>query len=108
MDDSSREIMDYLMLKGAIEPAGVSDTGEPLYNFTPKLKNVMPSLYNEHLNYVNAELMRLWEKGFVLMNLFDQNPTVRLSDKAFDDFELSALSEQDQFAISEIKRILMQ
>jgi len=108
MDDHSRNIMDYLMLKGAIQPAGMSETGEPLYNFTPELKNVMPSLYNEHLNYVNAELMRLWEKGFISMNLLDSNPTVRLTDKAFDEFEIATLSEEDQFSMREIKRILMQ
>jgi hypothetical protein len=51
--------------------------------------------------------MGLWEKGFILMDLFQENPIVRLSDKAFDESEISKLSEEDQFSIKEIKRILL-
>lgn len=107
MNDEDRMIMEYLILNGALEPAGVSETGEPLYNFTPKLKDVMPVLYKEHMNHVNAELMRLWEKGFITMNLFDENPVVRLAEKAFDQEEISRLSKDDQFAVNELKRIIL-
>lgn len=108
MENKEREIIDYLILSGALEPAGMSESGEPLYNFTPKLKEVMPDLYHEHANYINAELMGLWEKGFILMDLLEENPTVRLADKAFDESQISELSEQDQYSIREIKRILLQ
>lgn len=108
MDESDKDIIDYLLLNGALEPAGVSETGEPMYNFTPKLKQVLPELYKEHVKHVNSELMALWEKGFINMDLFDDNPTVTLSKKAFDDTEISKLSEEDQFSIREIKRILLQ
>lgn len=98
-------IIQNLLDKGALEFAGVSDTGEILYNFTPMLKNVMPSLYNEHLNHVNSELMNLWEKGFVEMNLFDDNPVVRLTPKAFSD-DWKGLSKDEQWSLKEIMRIL--
>jgi len=108
MDSQEKQIIDYLILNGALEAAGISEKGEPLYNFTKKLKEVMPELYNEHINYVNAELMGLWEKGFITMDLFQENPSVRLTDLAFDDVMVSNLSEQEQFSIREIKRILLQ
>jgi hypothetical protein len=34
-----------------------------LYSFTPKIKILMPDLYDEHLNEVNSCVMNLWEKG---------------------------------------------
>lgn len=107
MDKEEQKIVDYLVLTGALEPAGISEKGELLYNFTQKLKEVMPELYREHVNYINAELMGLWEKGFITMDLFDENPTINLTDKAFSEEEISNLSEQDQYSISEIKRILL-
>lgn len=108
MDEAEQSIIDYLLLNGALEAAGISDTGEPLYNFTPKLKHVLPELYEEHMNHVNSELMRLWENGFIDMDLFAESPAVKLTPKAFDNQEVSKLSDQDQFAIKEIKRILLQ
>jgi len=103
--DEEKTIIEELLSKGALEYAGVSDTGEILYNFTPMLKNVMPALYNEHLNHVNSELMNLWEKGFIEMNLFDDNPVVRLSPKAFSD-DWKGLSKDEQWSLREIMRIL--
>lgn len=107
MDEAEKEIIEYLLLNGALEAAGISETGEPLYNFTPKLKYVLPELYEEHMKHVNSELMRLWEKGFIDMDLFADSPVVKLAPKAFNNDELAKLSDQDQFAVKEIKRILM-
>ena len=107
MDDREKKIIDKLILDGALQMSGVdSETGEILYQFTPKLKEVMPELYNEHLNFVNAELMRLWEKGFVNMDLMSDSPIVTLAEKAFDDNEIQSLSDQDRWAIQEVKRLL--
>lgn len=105
--DESREIIDTLLLTGAMEICGVDQkTGEFLYQFTPKLKEVMPELYKEHLNHVNSEIMGLWEKGLVTMDLMSDSPVVRLTDKAFDENVISQLSKEDQYSLQEIKRIL--
>ena len=107
MSEQEKNIIENLILSGALEVAGVnSDTGEPLYVFTPKLKEVMPDLYNQHLNHVNSEIMRLWEKGFVNVDLMSDNPIVTLTEKAFDQSALSSLSQEDRWGIEEIKRLL--
>lgn len=107
MDSQDKQIIEMLVLSGALQMAGVNeDTGEILYQFTPKLKEVMPDLYNEHLNYVNAEIMRLWEQGFVNVDLMSDNPIVTLAAKALDQNEINKLSDSDKWAIEEIKRIL--
>lgn len=103
----NNEIIDELILSGALQVAGVdSETGEFLYQFTQKLKDVSPALYDEHVNHVNGELMRLWEKGFLNINIDDDNPIVTLTGKALDENELSKLPKEDRWGIEEIKRLL--
>lgn len=107
MDDREKEIIEHLVVSGALQMAGVdTETGEILYQFTDKLKDVMPELYDEHLNYVNSELMRLWEMGFVNMDLMSDNPIVTLAQKAFDEEQIKNLTPQDKWAILEIKRLM--
>lgn len=107
MDNVDKDIMDKLILSGALQVAGLdSETGEFLYQFTPKLKEVSPQLYDEHVNHVNGELMRLWEKGFLNINFMEENPKVTLADKAFIQEELGKLPKEDRWGIEEIKRLL--
>lgn len=99
--------MENLILEGALQFAGVDpDTGEMLYNFTSKLKEVMPELYDEHISFVNTEIMHLWERGFLDVSILDEDPKVTLTLKAFDKNETMKLSEQHQFALKEIKQAL--
>lgn len=102
---SEEDIMQDLILKNAIQFAGVNENGEMLYSFTPKIKEVMPDLYNAHLNNVNAEVMNLWEKGFVNVDLMSQDPVVGLTKKAFSD-DIFTLSDDEQWSLMEIKRVL--
>lgn len=108
MNNQHEDIMEKLILSGALEISGVdTETGEFLYQFTPKLKEVSPALYDEHINHVNGELMRLWEKGFLDINISDKNPIVKLTAKAFDTSELECLSKEDRWGIEEIKRLII-
>jgi len=101
-------IIDDLILQGALEVAGIdSKTGEFLFSVTPKLQEIMPDLYEEHLNSVNQGIMALWENGFVDIDFNEDNPIVRLSFKAHDDDEVKTLPEDLQWALEEIKRHLM-
>ena len=107
MDEMHEEIMEKLILSGALQIAGVdTETGGFLYQFTPKLKEISPELYEDHVNHVNKELMGLWEKGFLNINITDENPIVTLTEKALDESELSKLSKEDRWGIEEIKRLL--
>jgi hypothetical protein len=67
----------------------------------------MPELYEEHLNEINRNIMALWEKRFVDMELLDNDPKVTLTDKAFDDHEIEQISREEQIALLEIKRIMI-
>jgi len=66
----------------------------------------MPELYREHLNHVNSEIMTMWEKGFVNVDLLSDEPIVTLTDKAFDKNEVAKLSQDHRWALDEMKRLM--
>ncbi|NDB61065.1 hypothetical protein EB001_21880 [bacterium] len=105
MDKDSNEI-EKLILSGGIQVAGVDENGELLYQFTPKMKEINQELYKEHLNFVNSEIMKLWEAGFVQMDLFAEEPIVTLTKKAFIPDALAKLTKQQRWSLEEIKRLL--
>lgn len=97
-----------LILSGAVEVAGVDpDTGEMLYNFTDKLKDVSPMLYREVNNMFNSHVLRLWELDMIDMDITSPNPMVRLTKKAFHPALLSKLDEEERYTLKEIKRSLI-
>jgi hypothetical protein len=100
--------IDDLILAGAVEVAAIdSETGEFLYQFTDKLKEVNPELYRRHANQVHMELMYFWQRGFLnIHNFSEDNPVISLTEKAFDKNAISELSEHEKAALEEIKRVL--
>lgn len=105
---SDDEYIKYFLSKGIIEEVGISEVnGEKLYSLTPKTKDLMPSLYKDHLDFVNSEIMSFWEMGFVDIDLFSDDPMVTLTDKSFMDHEIEALPIEKQWSIIELKRILL-
>ena len=106
-DESISKIIDHLILEGGIEVAGVDpESGEMLYAFTPKVKEIMPELYDDHLNFVNAELMVLWEKGFVDINFLMDDPLISLTEKSYIPEEVKKLSKQEKWSLQELKRAI--
>lgn len=106
--DKNSEIFQDLILSGALEVAGIDiETGEPLYNFTDKLKDVNPKLHNEYSMYFTKETMALWEHGFLDINLMESNPTVTLTEKAFKPEEIAKMDKNRQYTLKEIIRIIL-
>ena len=97
-----------LILSGAVEVAGIDpETGEMLYNFTDKLKDVSPILHREVNNMFNAHVTRLWELDMIDMDITAENPIVRLTKKAFNPELLSQLDEEERYTLKEIRRNLI-
>ena len=107
MNNSEDDLINNLILQGALEVAGLdSETGEFLYAVTPKLKEVMPDMYEDHLKIVNRDLLNLWEKGYVNIDFFLPDPVVTISEKGVDKDEISKLTKPEIWALEEVKRLL--
>ena len=107
MSRDEDQIIEKLILNGGLETVGIDqETGEFLYSFTPKIAKLMPDLYEEHLNDVNNQIMNLWEKGFVNLNLFESDPNITLTEKSLDPDTLMTLSKQERWNLLEIMRLL--
>ena len=106
MSSQEDEIIERLILDGALEVAGVdSEDGSLLYSFTPKIKEIMPELYNDHINNVNSEILSLWERGYVDIDFLSKDPLVTLTKKSFNELEMSKLSKKEKWSIEELKRL---
>lgn len=103
---NNNDEIEKLILAGGLQVAGVDEKGELLYQFTSKIEHINKDLYNDHLNFVNSEVMKLWETGFVNIDLFAKEPIVTLTPKAFLPDAISILTDQQKWSLEEIKRIL--
>jgi hypothetical protein len=99
-----QNIIDEMLLSGAIEVSGVhKDTGEFLYSFTPKLKDVSPEFANHIDNLFYRTILSLWEKGFINGNLEDADPNITLTESANDIDKVLTLTDFEQVILSNIK-----
>ena len=106
MTSDENEIIERLILEGAMEVAGVdAENGELLYSFTPKIQQVMPELYHDHMNSVNAEILSLWERGYVDIDFLAKDPIITLGPKSFNSIDVSKLTKREQWSIEELKRL---
>lgn len=107
MDKREEEkLIEKLILEGGIEVAGIdSEDGSLLYAFTPKIKELMPQLYDDHMNSVNAEILSLWERGYVDIDFLSNDPVITLAPKSFNETEVSKLTKREKWSIEELKRL---
>lgn len=104
---SEDEIIDSLILNGGLEFAGVDEeTGEPMYRPTSKLKDIDPRLSEDMSSYFSATTMKLWEKGFIDMDVTVENPLVKLAEKSFDIDAVNLLGKEERVVIKEIIKVL--
>ena len=107
MNNEEDQLIEKLILDGGLEAAGIDqETGEILYSFTPKIQKLMPNLYDEHLNEVNANVMNLWEKGFIDIDFFVKDPLITLTEKALNQKSIEELSRQERWNLFEVIRLL--
>ena len=106
---SEDNFIEYLILEGALEIAAIDmDTNEPLYRFTDKLHDISPELYDEHTKTFYADVMDLWQIGFLNINLEDPNPVVSLTEKSFDMEQVKLLDKDKRYTLNEIVRLIKQ
>lgn len=106
---SEDDFIDALILNGALEIAAMDmETGEPLYKFTDKLKEISPELYESQQAMFHEEIMALWEDGFVNLDPMEANPKVTLTFKAFSATDVDKLDDAKKSTLKEVIRIMLQ
>ncbi len=107
MSKEEDQIIERLILDGGLEAVAVDqESGELLYSFTPKIQKLMPNLYHEHLNEVNSNIMNLWEKGFIEIDFFAEEPLITLTEKAVNESSINELSSNERWNLFEVIRLL--
>jgi hypothetical protein len=97
------QVIEYLILEGAAEVAALdTETGEPLFRFTPELKEIDPDLYANIQTYFNTNVMLLWQKGFLILDPTDSNTQVVLTDKAYDKKAVDRLDMHEKSTLKSI------
>jgi hypothetical protein len=91
MPDEIDMIIEKLILIGAMEVAGVNEEGEFLYGITPKLREIQPELFKMIQNTINDGIMSLWVEGFLDVDMMQDEPTVKLTEKCFDEEALAEM-----------------
>lgn len=103
MKDEAENFVDELILSGAVEVSGVDpSTGELLFTFTQKLAESHPELYQRITDSFHAEIMHLWELGYVEMDPSLTNPIVTITEKGLNAVEVAKLDPQYQLRLGDI------
>ena len=101
------DIIDKLILNGGLEFAGKdSETGEPLYKPTDRLKEIDSRLSEELSVYFSEVTLKLWEKGFLDMDVTDRDPLVKLGPNSLDAVAIKSLPKDERVIIEEIVKAL--
>jgi hypothetical protein len=101
------KIFNKLILTGGLKFAGKDpDTGENMYVRTEMLKDIDPNLDREMTYYFSEIAMKLWEKGFIDMDITSPNPIVNISERAFDINKINALDPNERTALKQIIKVL--
>lgn len=96
-----------LILNGAVEVSGIDqESGEFLYSFTEKIKDVMPELFEKKIAFIKDQLMYFYEIGMMeIHNPISPNPLFALTELAFDEELIRELPPDKQKALEEIKKL---
>jgi hypothetical protein len=103
--DNDDQIVESLILQGGLEVAAIDiETGEALYTFTDKLQQINPELHSAAQNYFYLEMMNLWEKGFLDIDLESDDPVVSITDKALDENERESLDKHSKQSLYQVMK----
>jgi len=103
----AEELIDFLILNGALEPSGVhEETGEILFSFTEKLEEVSPDIFKKLTDAFQLEILELWKKGFLEIDMSRDVPVVFLTKSSLDPIARSELSDYEQATLDSVIRAM--
>ena len=101
------EMLEHLILQGYVEAAGIdSDTGDMVYSFTDLAKTEMPQLEKQFEEEFHKNLMFFWQAGILDMNVYEENPIIKLNGAAITQDFMDSLSFERKQALRTIMEAL--
>jgi hypothetical protein len=100
------DFFDKLILEGAMEPAGMDEDGEMLFNFTKKLPEVSPEMHERLAGNIQNDVRTLWELGFLDFNILEENPLINITAKALNRNALEELPPYYRQLLANIKEAM--
>lgn len=77
-EDSDDSRMEYYLEIGVIELAGMDENGEMIFAIHESAKELAPELWQAHMEYVDRNLIELYEAGYVKVD-YDENLEAMIS-----------------------------
>ena len=77
-EDSDDARMAHYLEIGAIELAGVDESGEMIFAINEIAEEIAPELWQAHMNYVDRNLVELYEEGYIQVE-YDENLEAMIS-----------------------------
>ena len=93
-------MLEKLILQGYVEPAGLdAETGEMLYSFTDLARQEMPYLEKQFEEEFHRNIMFFWQAGALDMNVYEQNPIIRINPLALQQSFIDSLTTEQKIAL---------
>jgi hypothetical protein len=78
-DDEIMEVLEYMEAHGILEWVGMDNTGDRMFVFNfIKMREIMPEFYQALIDEMDAELMKLYEVGYINVE-YDESLTPRFT-----------------------------
>ena len=97
-------LIDKLIELGAIEIRGYdSITGQFTYNITPKCKELVPELFEEHFKFINEIAFKLWQKDHIDITFdIDGTPMIISRGVKYTRSIMNTLPDDERFFLENL------
>lgn len=95
-DEENKAKLEYYLEIGAVSFEGVDANGEIIYAINEDAKEIAPELWQSHMNYVDKELLDLYEQGLVEIE-YNENleATIHITPEGYKIAREKGLIEMD-------------
>ena len=80
-EQRAKKLIEMMIEIGALEILGYDKKSDSFtYSITPKMKELIPEFFEEHLKFINEIAFTLWNKGYVEIYFEESGPLVMLKE----------------------------
>lgn len=102
----SEDLIEELILEGAVEFSGVDSRGEILFSFTDKIDQVAPKVRKHILEMQMKDINQLWLDGYITFDdLTSERPMVSITEKSLKPEELDKLDMHKRVILEQLIQI---